>query len=178
MFADNRAWAFPLDINKHGEVAGYRSIGPGSTNAFVRDRSGNVFDLGPFVATSLNDRGQIAGSSVLPNVESRAVVWTAAAGTVHLGGMNSRATDINNRGVIAGEVEGEAAVWTDIGVWQQLGILGDSPFGGPRFSTANAVNDRGWVVGTSTAPDGGAFLWTPQTGMETSATSIPVMTAA
>jgi probable HAF family extracellular repeat protein len=80
--------------------------------------------------------------------------------------MNSRAIDINNRGVIAGEVQGQAAVWTDIGVWQELGILGDSPFGGPRFSSAGAINDRGWVVGTSTAPAGGAFLWTPETGME------------
>ena len=80
--------------------------------------------------------------------------------------MNSRAIDINNRGVIAGEVQGQAVVWTDIGVWQELGILGDSPFEGPRFSSAHAINDRGWVVGTSTAPAGGAFLWTPQTGME------------
>ena len=166
MYADNRAWAIPLDINKHGEVAGYRSIGPGSTNAFVRDRSGTVLDLGPFVANSLNDRGQVAGSAVLPNFESRAVVWTAGTGTTDLGGMNSRAIDINNRGVIAGDVQGQAAVWTDIGIWQELGVLGDSPFGGPRFSSANAVNDRGWVVGTSTAPAGGAFLWTPQTGME------------
>jgi len=103
---------------------------------------------------------------VSPNFESRAVVWTAETGTTDLGGMNSRAIDINNRGVIAGEVQGQAAVWTDIGVWQELGILGDSPFGGPRFSSAGAINDRGWVVGTSTAPAGGAFLWTPETGME------------
>ena len=166
MYADNQAWAIPLDINKHGEVAGYRSIGPGSTSAFVRDRSGMVLDLGPFVAGGLNDRGQVAGSAVLPDLESRAVVWTAGMGTTDLGGMNSRAIGINNRGVVAGEVQGQAAVWTDIGVWQELGILGDSPFGGPRFSTARAVNDHGWVVGTSTAPSGGAFLWTAQTGME------------
>ena len=166
MYADNRAWAIAFDINKHGEVAGYRSVGPGSTSAFVRDRSGTVLDLGPFVADGLNDRGQIAGSAVSPNFESRAVVWTAETGTTDLGGMNSRAIDINNRGVIAGEVQGQAVIWTDIGVWQELGILGDSPFGGPRFSSAHAVNDRGWVVGTSTAPAGGAFLWTPETGME------------
>jgi probable HAF family extracellular repeat protein len=164
---DNRAWAIPLAINKHGEVAGYRSIGPGATNAFVRDRSGTVLDLGPFVANGLNDRGQVAGVAVLlPSLESRAVVWTPESGTTDLGGMNSRAIDINNQGVIAGEVQGQAAVWTDIGDWHELGILGDSPFGGTRFSTANAVNDRGWVVGTSTAPAGGAFLWTPQAGME------------
>jgi len=166
MYAENRAWAIAFDINKHGEVAGYRSVGPGSTSAFVRDRSGTVLDLGPFVANGLNDRGQIAGTAVSPNFDIRAVVWAAETGTTDLGGMNSRAIDINNRGVIAGEVQGQAVIWTDIGVWQELGILGDSPFGGPRFSTAHAINDRGWVVGTSTAPAGGAFLWTPETGME------------
>lgn len=83
-----------------------------------------------------------------------------------LGAPNSRALEINNRGVIVGEVEGRAAVWTGIGIWQELGILGDSPFDGSRASSAEAINDHGWVVGTSTAPAGGAFLWTPQTGME------------
>ncbi len=167
MYADNRAVAITSDINKHAAVAGYRSTGPGSISAFVRDRSGAVRDLGPFVANGLNDHGQVAGSGVLlPNLESRAVVWTAETGAMDLGGMNSRAVDISNRGVIVGEVQGQAAVWTDIGIWQELGILGDSPFGGPLFSTAHAVNDRGWVVGTSTAPAGGAFLWTAQTGME------------
>jgi probable HAF family extracellular repeat protein len=166
MYADNRAWAIPLDINKHGEVAGLRSIGPGSANAFLRDRSGTVLDLGPFMASGLNDRGQVAGAAVLPNLESRAVVWTAGTGATDLGGTNSRAADINNRGLIAGDVQGQAALWTNIGIWQELGILGDSPFGGPRFSSAHALNDRGWVVGTSTAAAGGAFLWTPQTGME------------
>jgi probable HAF family extracellular repeat protein len=165
MSADNSAWALPVDINEHGLVAG-NQIGPGSSKGFLRDRSGRVVDLGPFFASSLNDRGQVAGVAVLPNFEIRAAVWTARTGTRDLGAMNSRAVDINNRGVIAGEVQGQAAVWTDIGVWQELGILGDSPFEGPRFSSAHAVNDRGWVVGTSTAPAGGAFLWTPQTGME------------
>jgi probable HAF family extracellular repeat protein len=166
MYADNRAWAMPFGINKHGEVVGSRSIGPGSYNAFFRNRSGTVLDLGPFVAAALNDLGQVAGAAALPSLESRAVVWTAGTGMTELGGTNSRALDINNRGVIAGEVEGQAAVWTDIGIWQDLGILGDSPFEAVRFSSASAINDRGWVVGTSTAPAGGAFLWTPQTGME------------
>ena len=165
-YGENLAWAIPLDINKHGEVVGYRSIGLGSASAFFRDRSGTVLDLGPFVASGLNDHGQVAGTGALPNLDTRAVVWTAGTGTMDLGAPNSRALEINNRGVIAGEVQGQAAIWTGIGTWQQLGILGDSPFGGPRFSSAQAINDRGWVVGTSTAPAGGAFLWTPQTGME------------
>jgi probable HAF family extracellular repeat protein len=165
-YAENSAWAIPLDINKRGEVVGSRSIGPGSASAFFRDRSGTILDLGPFMANGLNDHGQIAGSAALPNFETRAVVWTAGTGTTDLGAPNSRAQDINNRGVIAGDVQGQAAVWTDIGVWQELGVLGDSPFDGSRVSSAHAINDRGWVVGTSTAPAGGAFLWTPQTGME------------
>jgi hypothetical protein len=158
--------AIALDINKHGEVTGIRSTRPGSPSAFLRDRSGTVIDLGPFAANGLNDRGQVAGTVLLPNLESRAVAWTAETGITELGGTNSRAADVNNRGVIAGEVQGQAVVWTDIGVWQELGVLGDSPFGGPRLSIVQAINDRSWVVGTSSAPAGGAFLWTPQTGME------------
>jgi probable HAF family extracellular repeat protein len=163
---DPSASTIPFDINKHGEVAGLRTGGPGFTTGFFRTRSGTVVDLGPFFAKGLNDLGQVAGSAVLPSFESRAAVWTAEMGTTDLGGTNSHAVDINNRGLIAGDVQGQAAVWTDIGVWQELGILGDSPFGEPRSSMAYAVNDRGWVVGTSTAPAGGAFLWTPQRGME------------
>ena len=164
--AGNSGLAIPLDINKHGEVVGAQIIGSGSASSFFRDRSGMVVALGPFGASALNDHGQVAGARVLPNFETRAVVWTAGTGTTDLGGPNSRALEINNRGVIAGEVQGQAAVWTGIGIWQELGVLGDSPFGGPRFSSAQAINDRGWVVGTSTAPAGGAFLWTPETGME------------
>jgi probable HAF family extracellular repeat protein len=164
--AENSARTIPYDINRHGEVVGSRCIGPGPGRAFLRDRSGTVFDLGPFAPSALNDRGQVAGTAVRPNFETRAVVWTAESGTTDLGGPNSRAVEINNRGVIAGELQGQAAIWTDVGIWQELGVLGDSPFGGPRFSSAYAINDRGWVVGTSTAAAGGAFLWTPRRGME------------
>lgn len=164
-YSDTSAWAIPLGINQHGEVAGYRSVGPGVSSAFLRDRS-ETRDLGAFVAQGLNDRGRIVGSAVLSNSDIGAVVWTGETGMVQLGGINSHAFDINNKGVAVGDVGGEAAVWTDIGIWQNLGVLGDSPFGPPRMSIAYAINDRGWVIGTSSAPAGGAFLWTPETGME------------
>ena len=163
---DPTASTIPFDINKHGEVAGWRRTGPSSSGGFFRTRSGTVVDLGSFFPNGLNDLGQVAGSAVLPGFEIRAAVWTAGTGTTDLGATNSHAVDINNRGVIAGDVEGQAALWTDIGIWQELGILGDSPFDGTRSSSAQAINDREWIVGTSTAPAGGAFLWTPQTGME------------
>jgi probable HAF family extracellular repeat protein len=156
----------PIDINKHGQVAGLRRTDPASASAFLRLRSGTLVELGAFAASGLNDRGHVVGAAVSLDFESRAVVWTPETGPVDLGGSNSRALDINNKGVVVGEVQGEAAVWTDIGVWQGLGVLGDSPFGPPQSSTAYAINEHGWVVGTSTAPTGGAFLWTPDTGIE------------
>ena len=83
---------------------------------------------------------------------------------VDLGAPFSGASDINNRGQIVGHVVDQAVMWTDVGVWQELGILGQSPLGS-MSSHASAINDRSWIVGYSTAPAGGAFLWTPQTGM-------------
>jgi hypothetical protein len=69
MYGDNSAWAMPFDVNHARGSVGFRSIGPGSADAFFRDRSGTVRDLGPFTANGLNDRGQLAGSAVLSNLE-------------------------------------------------------------------------------------------------------------
>jgi probable HAF family extracellular repeat protein len=65
-----------------------------------------------------------------------------------LGGINSQATAINNRGQVVGfsTLQGEAItrafLWED-GVITDLGSLGGT------FSKANAINNRGQVVGAS-----------------------------
>lgn len=65
-----------------------------------------------------------------------------------LGGMNSQANAINNRGqvvgnsTLAGEAITRAFLWED-GVMTDLGSLGGT------FSKANAINNRGQVVGAS-----------------------------
>jgi probable HAF family extracellular repeat protein len=146
---------YPLAINNRGQVAGGTVFPNGFAHAFLRVRSGAVQDLGSLVspahrsiATALNERGQVVGfASVGDDVHG--FFWTA---------------NINNRGHIVGRNENRAVLWTDVGSWHELGVLGVSPFG-DYGSWAFAINDRGWVVGTSTAPAGGAFLWTPQTGM-------------
>ena len=113
-----------------------------------------------------------------PNFDIRAVVWTAETGTTDLGGMNSRAIDINNRGVIAGEVQGQAVIWTDIGVWQELGILGDSPFGGPRFSTAQQSTIAVGSWEPARQPPEAPSCGPRRRAWKTSATSMPVLTSA
>jgi probable HAF family extracellular repeat protein len=90
---------------------------------------------------------------------------------LRLGGLESYATDINNRGAVTGgvyrgspfqwETRFEAFVWNN-GTVQFLGTLGGAN------SFANAINDLGEVTGTSTTADGQyhAFVWSPGRGME------------
>jgi probable HAF family extracellular repeat protein len=72
-----------------------------------------------------------------------------------LGGMNSQATAINNRGqvvgysTLAGEAITRAFLWED-GVMTDLGSLGGT------FSRANAINNRGQAVGASEITDNAA----------------------
>lgn len=80
-----------------------------------------------------------------------------------LGGEESIATDINDRGQVVGyssirpgEFTMHAFLWED-GEMQDLGTLG-----GPN-SRASAVNNRGQVVGESLEDESSerAVLWTP-----------------
>jgi probable HAF family extracellular repeat protein len=161
-----------LAINDRGQATGATTVPGGAFHAFVRSRRGEMQDLGAFspvdesVGTALNDRGHVVGQSA-GRAGPRPFLWTPETGMLDLGGSPSSVPrDINNRGQIAGWIDNEAVIWTDVGVWQELGILGVDPIFGRHFSAAYALNDRGWVVGYSTAPEGGAFLWTPRTGMQ------------
>jgi probable HAF family extracellular repeat protein len=164
------SWA--LAINDRGQIAGATTVEGSSQHAYLRGRSGTLRDLGalgPFShgfsfaqATALNNRGEVIGQSSTPSDEYHAFLWTTQTGMVDLGA-NAVASDINNRGQIVGTISNQAVLWTDVDTWREFGIFGVSPLGA-FASSANAINDRGWVVGGSTAAEGGAFLWTPQGG--------------
>jgi probable HAF family extracellular repeat protein len=164
-------------INATGAIAGSSVSADGKVNQAVKWENGiGVFLTSPngeSSAYSINDAGDLAGSAT---VTTNGASWTHAAkwsgdaftdlGT--LGGDSSEASSINAGGQIAGasgtkagagslllDDTAHAFLWTN-GVMVDLGTLGGDS------SSANALNDKGQVVGWSgTKPGGGALAFDP-----------------
>jgi probable HAF family extracellular repeat protein len=140
-------------INEHGDIAGYYQVS-GNDHAFLR-RGGLLFDLGIGRGYALNERGDVVGESVLG-----AALWTNST-RIDLGLLAGASTcwafGINNRQqVVGGCIVGStrrAFLW-DSGQMQDLGTLGGS------YAEAKSINERGQIVGGSTATTipGQAFL--------------------
>jgi probable HAF family extracellular repeat protein len=130
-------------------------------------------------ARGINSAGQVVGrSGGVGFVGSSAFLWTASAGMRDLGTPSGGepgvelavlATDINDQGLIAGTTFSDvssndlhAFVWTEAGGFQGLGAVP-----GAFFSEANAINDRGEVVGFSGNDFGDftAFIWSQAAGI-------------
>jgi uncharacterized membrane protein len=142
-------------INASGAVVGTRDPTPSTGTAVVFER-GTVRVLpslgGPDSwGTAMNDRGQVAGGSLLRTGESRAVVWcqrrivdiaTRSRSPMH----DSTATDINNRGDVAGNGTFASRYR---GFLYQRGVVTELSTLGGDDSVTEALNDRGVVVGAS-----------------------------
>jgi probable HAF family extracellular repeat protein len=132
-------------------------------------------------AVGINNAGQVVGtSSGVEFADSRAFLWTASAGMLDLGippggepgvGVGLIAAGINDQGLIAAtqftDVSSNdlaAFVWSESGGFQSLGHLPGRFF---FFSQAEAINDRGEVVGFSGADFGdfAAFIWSQADGI-------------
>jgi len=138
------------DINKRGEVVGYlNSCGYYCGGFHWSDRTG-LHDLGEFVPSAINDKGDIAGQCgqelPQPCVLIDGILHHIAV--EHYG----LALDINNRGVVAGSVyrpvedEGfapQAFTWS---LSEGLQLL---PAGDASTTEAQAINKRGTVAGTA-----------------------------
>jgi probable HAF family extracellular repeat protein len=162
-------------LNDRGQVVGRSGTDSGGIHAVLWQK-GLVLDLGTLTggdyseAYNINDKGQIVGVSRTTgpdcdpapfNACEHAFLWEDGTMTPlrPLGGPFSRALGINIRGHVAGlstTASGEyhAVTWTGDGQITDLGTLpGDS------FAQANAINDRGQVVGWSSGETTRAFLW-------------------
>lgn len=118
-------------------------------------------------ASAINDNGQIVGTATFANDEgARAFLWDRTNGMLSLGafGFASYGADINSSGQVVGrftDVElvnnsrDKAFIWDLNNGMQSIGTLGGN------FSEAQAINDNGQIVGSSTTSFGyqKASLW-------------------
>jgi probable HAF family extracellular repeat protein len=160
-------------VNDHGQVVGTSQTGGQQHAALWHD--GTMVDLGTLpeghssYAFSVNARGQIVGfgdtigPACDPGVFSacqHAFVWDEGVMTPlrPLAGPFSHAADINDRGHVVGSStttsgEGHAVLWAD-GRTVDLGVLP-----GDTVAHANAINNRGQIVGWSSGETTRAFIW-------------------
>lgn len=157
-------------INENGEVVGwsYNSSSaappcqPGFTltaGSFVWDKDRGLRDIGGLggsctIATGLNNRGQVIGSSNLSgDASAHAFLWdhdTFQDLGDSLGGNFEGAFAVNEKGEVAGfaTLPGDAlfhaTLWTGAGNMLDLGVVGGDP-----SSYAASINSQNQIVGSS-----------------------------
>jgi len=155
--------AIGFKINNSGTAIGWAESIYGYSQAFQSANGGPLQTLAPLSASDsfamgINSAGVIAGTAYVDG-QPHGVLWNGNA-TTDLGA-GIYATGINDPGVVVGG-NGHAFVLAN-GVYQDLGVLP-----GGNWSSAYGINNSGTVVGYGSLASGnfGAFVWTPQSGMQ------------
>ncbi len=163
-------------INNAGQVAGYAVVGStniatlwsGTSYTFLPSLGG----VGSF-AFSLNDSGQVVGSTSITSTTSRATLWdgNAAIDLGAIGGGSSTALDINSGSQIVGYSNISGAPFSTATLWYGSSIIdlnsyldADAVAAGWHLATAQAINDIGWIIGdaiNSQTGQRGAFVLSP-----------------
>jgi probable HAF family extracellular repeat protein len=155
---DSRAW----DINNKGQVVGKAAAFPDmvSSHAFMWE-NGVMHDLGTLEgsvseARAINNAGQVVGfADYKPGDPLNAFIWLLEPAYGLPAGMNRIgndpsvgmiAFDINNNGYVVGIRLGESP-YRQAFIWQ-IGTSNDFQMIMEERSTAVALNDNGWVVGS------------------------------
>lgn len=174
------------DINNRGQVVGISSDDQGQPRAFLWTRDRGMVDLGTTGGASasalgISQNGVVVGMSLDASGAPEAALW-AADGTVRglgrFGGLESVAFGVNDRGQVVGRYTPmfdpfdpstfrgvQAFLWDPGRGFQELPTLGN-PFEGYAW----AINNSGWVIGSSsesvdpTAPYL-AYVWSEGSGI-------------
>lgn len=153
-------------INNHGYVTanGY-SEERGAMRSFLRAPNGKFTDIGKLrfdeptmtFADALNNRNQVAGSSgpwLVPEQPLRAYVWSRGAmrDLGDLGFSPNGATAINDRGQLTGFMSVPTGFRNRLAFLYHNGrlhIIDERPDTVERWSSGNAINNHGHIVGAS-----------------------------
>lgn len=160
------------DVNRAGQVAAVLQDEEGRQRGVLYDR-GVLVELGLTPGgysdtKAINSKGQVVGSSQVPEGGWRAYIHDPVHGTRELGTLGGRSSfgmDINESGHVVGFSEtasGETHAFLFDGEKMiDLGTLGG------KESYASGMNNKGQVVGTAELADGTrhAFVYDPATGM-------------
>jgi probable HAF family extracellular repeat protein len=160
------------DINDHGVVVGFAFTAGQEQHAYRQAPGHRKVDLnGDFErseAVAVNSSGVAVGFSTDGEGVARAVLWDRHGVAHDLGvGDGSQATDINDHGVVVGNVTSPAV--SQLGwVWDprsgEVEMLPHAWPGGEDYQQAEAINDAGTIVGNETEPPSGttmgAVMWT------------------
>ena len=165
--------ALVTDVDNRRQIVGYASNTQGfraftwldGVFTYLPELSNSLYSF----AWSINDRGEIAGSSIAADGRLHAVVWRDGQ-VVDLGlmagSLHTEARGINDRGQVVGiatfaDTTARAFLWDD----GQMIDLGTLP--GGNHSAAYGINNHGEVVGTGTDAEGNglqAIMWIPVKG--------------
>lgn len=169
--------SYARDINYQGYVVGHSLVSTGGTRGYLYDGN-TMHDIGslssPYgysTATAINDNGEITGDTHVDTPNGRVIhAYYYDGSNMHdigtLGGSGtpgtliSSARDINSSGNITGEslisgnTETHAFLYDGV-TMHDIGTV----WGG--YSHGEAINDNGWVTGTSSTINGQhhAFLY-------------------
>jgi probable HAF family extracellular repeat protein len=201
--------SFAAAVSNNGHVVGLSEhgidpvTGGRALEAVSWGEDGSIIDLGSFggnegAAYAVNNRGEVVGVALntIPDpyagffgipagaTQSHAFRWTKSEGLQDLGtlgGADSVAVHINDRGQISGYSFTDSIVnpvtglptthpflWEN-GTMTDLGTLGGSLAGPFDGESVGGLNNRGDVIGTSTLAGDGTnhpFLWTKSGGMQ------------
>lgn len=173
-FLPSTTTAEGMGLNSKGEVVGIALDGQGSVRSWYWSAAAGAKEIGAGVYSSafvydINDGGMAVGNGSFAN-GTQSFTWQN--GALRLVGTNGTALrgarGINNAGAVVGEIPGPNGTAGAAGVFYPRGSQPVSlgiPAGG-RGAYGTAINERGTVVGYSSASNGSlAFIWTGIAGM-------------